>query len=221
LIYENYEEKHIDVPLFIAYIHPQTEGFMYLPLITDIKKTFYDQFITEKIYSVIFRKNFIDPTEFTAYMSCYEEVFETTSDQNTNLNVRVKENDRINNLLSGIWSFVEKSYERIDEFTNNLLPIKNNCDSFLKIDFNELKEVGKADEFKSYLESFLNESKEIKKLKEKNFVGLFEYFLQNFIENIKDLPDQWINKTREIVPEVLLKKLREFIVVLNQYIKVS
>ena len=153
-------------------------------------------------------------------MSCYEEVFETTSDQNTNLNSRVKDNEKVNNLLQGIWSFVDRSYYQLDEFTNKLLPIKQNCDKYLQIDFEDLLIKGKAEEFKNYLEAFIFESGEIRQLRDKNFIGLFEYHLQNFIENVKELPDLWIGKVREIVPEVLIKKLKDFIQLLNHNIKV-
>jgi len=206
--------------MLIAYIHPQVHSLMFLPLISDVRKTLYDQFITEKIYSVIFRKNFIDPTEFKEYMSCYEEVFETTSDQNTNLNSRIKDDKTIINLLTDINSYIENSYSKLDEFTNILLQIKEKCDKYSEIDFVLLKEEGKSEQFKTYLKNFITESGEIKKLREKNFIGLFEYHLHNFIDNVKDLPDQLISKMRELIPEVLIKKLRDLIVELNSHFKV-
>ena len=67
-----------------------------------MSEAIFDNFIQETIYCVIYKKNFIDPQEFPKYMSCFEEVFEVSVDQNSNLNTRIKESEEISKLFNAI-----------------------------------------------------------------------------------------------------------------------
>jgi hypothetical protein len=78
----------------------------YNPSIRLIYEALFDNFIQETVYTVIFKKNFIEPQEFPKYMSCYEEVFEISIDQNGNLNSRIKDK-----LLSSLKSFIQEHNE--------------------------------------------------------------------------------------------------------------
>jgi len=219
-IYDNYLSNNIDVPLLVSYCHPQKNSIFFLPTPEDIKKSIFEQFLTEKIYTVIYRRSFIDPQEFPNYMSCFDEVFETTVDQNSNLNMRVKEDKNIMGLFGKIRKIVDLSFKALEEYTKKLLPVKQNYNSFSSVNFDELGEKTKPDELKDLLEKFIAEEKTVKAIKEKKMIGIFEYNLTNLIEVVKESPTKWIQLMKEIIPKVLMLKLKELIALLNGYLKV-
>ena len=178
-IYDNYVNDIIDYPILVSFCHPQKSSIFFLPNPEDIKKFIFEQFLTEKIYTVIYRRSFIDPQEFPNYMSCFDEVFETTVDQNSNLNIRIKEDSSIMSLFGKIRKVVDSSFKAIEDFTRKLLPVKQNYNTYSAINFEELGEKTKPEDLKMLLENFIAEEDTVKKLKVKNIIGIFEYNLSN------------------------------------------
>ena len=134
--------------------------------------------MTEKIYTVINRKCFIESKEFPNYMVCFEEVFETAVDQNHNLNIRIREEPRIKELLSIIRKIVDDSYNSIILYSNTLLPILIKFNEYEALNFNELNNE-KADLLKDYLERFMQMSIDITNLMPIIKKGIFELDLKN------------------------------------------
>ena len=98
-LYDCYLNHWVDPPLIITKILCMGDKIYYNPSIKLIYEAIFDNFIQETVYTVIFKKNFIEPQEFPKYMSCYEEVFEMSIDQNGNLNGRIKETEHITELF--------------------------------------------------------------------------------------------------------------------------
>ena len=178
-IYSNYAIGNIDIPLFVTYCHPQLTNIYYLPNPDNMRKAIFEQFITEMIYTIVYRKSFVDPQEFINYMTCFEEVFEQNCDQNSNLNLRIKKDIPIMTLFNRIKKVVDDSYVQIEKFTNELIPIKQNHYKYSMIKLNELNEETKSEDLKDLYQKFLEEDQKIKKLKTKPHVGIFEYNLEN------------------------------------------
>jgi len=178
-IYQNYLKKIIDFPILISYCHPQTNNISYLPNPEDVRKSIFDQFISEKIYSIIYRRNFLEPQEFPNYMTVFEEVFEANIDQNTNLNFRIQFDPIINGLLKNIRNVVNNSFASLDSFSKSIVPIKKNHNKYSSINFENLTEKTTPEELKDLFEKFLAEEKEVLLLRPKVFIGIFEYNLDN------------------------------------------
>ena len=58
----------------------------------------------------------MDPQEFQNYMVCFEEVFEVSVDQNSNLNLRIKEDPSINKIFESIKESVNKCFTAMDAY---------------------------------------------------------------------------------------------------------
>jgi hypothetical protein len=148
------------------------------PHFESIEKAIFDEYLTEKIYTVICKKNFIEPKEFPNYMVCMEEVFETSVDQNHNLNMRIKEDPVIINLLTMIKEVMNRSYYEVTNYAQDLLPLLNNYNQYETLDFNTFNN-SKPEVLKEYLYKFVEEEKVVSKLKKKVSIGIFEFNLQN------------------------------------------
>ena len=61
---------------------------------------------------------------------CFDEVFETTVDQNSNLNMKVKEDNNIMQLFGKIRKIIDQSFKNIEEFTRKLLYVKQNYNTY-------------------------------------------------------------------------------------------
>lgn len=208
-----------DIPLIIAYIIPFKDSIKYNPHLEIIKKSIFEEFITEKVYTVIYRKSFIDPQEFPAYMNCFEEVFETSVDQNSNLNMRIKEDKIISDLFSEIKTSVDSCIKEVDKFIKELLPVIVNYNEFDNIDFKILTVEAKPDQLKDLLEKFIKEQQIISKLKSRVNMGLFELNMSDVISLVHNAPDNWINKMKELVPKVLIMNLKDMTMTLNKHLK--
>ena len=148
------------------------------PHFQNLEKAIFEEFLTEKIYTVICKKNFVEPREFPNYMVCMEEVFETSVDQNHNLNMRIKEDPAIITLLTNIRNYMNKSYEELKEYTQQLLPILIHFNEYENLDFNSFN-LAKPDMLKEYLYKFVEEEKVISKIRPKVTIGIFEFNLEN------------------------------------------
>jgi dynein heavy chain len=218
-LYTCVKENWIDIPILSCYIQPQLNMLKYNPHSEIIRKAILEDYIAEKIYIVIFRKSFIDPQEFPNYMSCFEEVFETTVDQNSNLNIRIKEDNRINSYFKNIKSNIDLCFNFLENYATELLPIYHNFNYYNSIDFNQLSINSTPDELKDLLSKFILELGKIKKLKEQKFAGVFEINLSNLLRDIQEAPGKWISSMRELIPKVLMNKTREITIVLNNNLK--
>ena len=113
----------------------------YNPSINLMSEAVFEDFIQETIYCVIYKKNFIDPQEFPRYMTCFEEVFDMSVDQNTNLNSRIKETKKIIDKFTSIRDNFEKCHDALDEYVDVLKPIYQTYLAYEKINFKELKKI--------------------------------------------------------------------------------
>ena len=177
-IFYNYTNNLPDFPIMTAIMHPMKDMIKFMPQNEAIKKAIFDEFIKEKIYSVIKRISFLDPNEFPAYWSCYDEVFEVTIDQSNNLNIRIKEDNKSNGLLEAINKVVDNSYADLENYAVKMEPTLFKFYKYNSITVAELKEK-KPDELNVLLESFKNENDYIYKLKEKLMIGVFEFDCSN------------------------------------------
>lgn len=148
------------------------------PHFENLEKAIFDEFLTEKIYTVICKKNFVEPREFPNYMVCMEEVFETSVDQNHNLNLRIKEDPKIMNLLTSIRGIMNKSYSELKEYAQNLLPILVHFNQYESLNFNDFNN-SKPEVLKEYLKKFVVEESIISNIRANITIGIFEFNLKN------------------------------------------
>ena len=134
-LYECFLNKWVDPPIIITKILCMGDKIYYNPSIRLIYEAIFDNFIQETIYTVIFKKNFIEPQEFPKYMSCYEEVFEISIDQNGNLNGRIKETEHINELFDSLKEHFELCHQELNKEVDKLRPILENYLKNSKISF--------------------------------------------------------------------------------------
>ena len=205
--------------MIVAFIHPVKDQIKFNPHIELIKKSLFDEYILEKIYTVIYRKSFMDPQEFQNYMVCFEEVFEVSVDQNSNLNIRIKDDTTINQIFENIKETVNKCFDAMDLYCQELNPVLRNFITFNSIKFDKLQEDAKPEELKDYLVKFAREGVEITKIRNRKNMGIFEFNLENLIEMVQNAPTTWLNTMRELIPKLLINKLRSLIQILNSYIK--
>ena len=111
-------------------------------------------------------------------MVCMEEVFETSVDQNHNLNLRIKEDPKIINLLSSIRAIMNKSYGELREYAQNLLPILLHFNQYESLNFNDFN-YSKPEILKEYLHKFVVEESVVSAIRPKTTIGIFEFNLKN------------------------------------------
>ena len=140
------------------------DKIFYNPSIRLMAESILDNFIQETIYCVIYKKNFIDPQEFPWYMSCFEEVFEISVDQNSNLNNRIKETDIITYKFESVKKNFELCHIELNKEVDNLRPILDNYLKNSKINFNfkELEKTATPNQLKDLFAEFHEKEKIIK-----------------------------------------------------------
>ena len=210
-LYDCYINKWVDPPMLITKILCMGDKIYYNPSIVLISESIFDNFIQETIYCVIYKKNFIDPQEFPKYMSCFEEVFEISVDQNSNLNNRIKDSEIIENKFESIKKNFELCHEELNKEVDNLRPILNNYLKNSKIDFKQLEENATPNQLKDLLVEFHEKEKVIKQLKPIKNIGIFEFQLDDLLELVSDAPKKWIDKIRKVIPNVLITKVKKTI----------
>ena len=210
-LYECYLNKWIDPPIIVTKILCMGEKIYYNPSIRLIYESLFDNFIQETIYCVIYKKNFIDPQEFPRYMSCFEEVFEISVDQNANLNARIKETESITNLFESLKDNFELCHKEINKCVDTLRPILENYLKNNKLNFPNLEKTATPTELKDLLNEFHEKEKVIKQLKPVINVGIFEFQLDDLLDLISDAPRQWIEKMNKVIPNVLAAKVKSSI----------
>ena len=190
-------------------ILPLGDKISYNPSIELIKAAFFDNFIQENIYSVINVKNFVDPEDFPQYMICFEEVFDISVDQNRALNTRIKEDREFNKVFNSIKTNFEKCHEALDKTAANLSPSLKQYNKFMKINFNKVEAEADHTELINYIQSFKEEEEIVRKLNKKINIGIFEFHLELFLEQIVNVPFQLLKRIYGIIPKILLLKVEE------------
>ena len=217
-LYDCYINKWVDPPMLVTKILCMGDKIYYNPSIVLISESIFDNFIQETIYCVIYKKNFIDPQEFPKYMSCFEEVFEVSVDQNSNLNNRVKESELIENKFESIKNNFELCHVELNKEVDNLRPILNNYLKNSKINFQELELNATPNELKDLLIEFHEKEKIIKQLKPIKNIGIFEFQLDDLLELVRDAPKSWLEKIRKVIPNVLINKVKKTIERLSKHL---
>ena len=208
-LYEAYTNKWNDIPLLITMVLPLGDKISYNPSIELIKAAIFDNFIQENIYSVINVKNFVDPEEFPQYMICFEEVFDISVDQNGALNTRIKQDREFNKVFNDIKENFEKCHEALDKTAADLSPSLKQYNKFMKINFNKVEAEADHTELINYIQSFKEEGEIVRKLNKKINIGIFEFHLELFLEQIVNVPFQLLKKIYGIIPKILLRKVEE------------
>ena len=210
-LYECYINKWVDPPMLVTKILCMGDKIYYNPSIRLMAESIFDNFIQETIYCVIYKKNFIDPQEFPRYMSCFEEVFEISVDQNSNLNNRIKDTELITDKFESIKKNFELCHIELNKEVDHLKPILDNYLKNSKINFKELEKTATPTQLKDLLAEFHEKEKIIKQLKPIKSVGIFEFQLDDLLELVSDAPKTWLEKIRKVIPNVLITKVKKTI----------
>ena len=217
-LYECYINKWVDPPILITKILCMGDKIYFNPSIRLMTEAIFDNFIQETIYCVIYKKNFIDPQEFPKYMSCFEEVFEVSVDQNSNLNSRVKESECITEKFVMIKENFDLCYEKLNEAVENLRPILENYIKNSKINFTELEQTATPTQLKDLFVEFHEKDKIIRAIRPSINIGIFEFQLDDLLDKVSGAPKVWIEKIRKVIPNVLIAKVKQTIERLNNHL---
>ena len=144
-------------------------------------------------------------------MSCYEEVFEISIDQNGNLNGRIKETEHINELFDSLKEHFELCHQELNKEVDKLRPILENYLKNSKISFTELEQNSTPNQLKELLSEFHEKEKIVKKIKPIVNIGIFEFQLDDLLDMVSDAPRQWIEKMNKVIPNVLTDKMKSSI----------
>ena len=210
-LYECYLNRWVDPPMIITKILCMGDKIYYNPSIRFIYEALFDNFIQETIYTVIYKKNFIEPQEFPKYMSCYEEVFEVSIDQNGNLNNRIKETEHINELFESLRENFELCHKELNKEVEKLRPILENYLKNSKISFPDLEKNSTPNQLKELYAEFQEEELIVKKIKPIINIGIFEFQLDDLLDMVSNAPRQWIEKMNKVIPNVLTTKMKNSI----------
>ena len=206
-------------PLLKISILTLGNSIKYIPEFNNLEELFFEKFIQENIFNFINKKNFIDPQEFPIYMTCYEDVFEKSFDQNASLLIRIKEDEQIINLINSIKNYFYKLGDELNKKVEELRNILDNYYKYSKIDFKEFEENCTPTRFQEYLDFVYEEKEKTLKLNKINNIGLFELNIEQLLDLITNAPNKFINKAKKIVPIVLKNKQNCLISLLNENIK--
>lgn len=218
-LYQCYVNKWVDPPMIITMILCMKGQIYYNPSIELMREFIFDNFIQEKLYTVIYKKSFIDPQEFPNYMSVFEEVFESSVDQNANLNSRIMESEEIITIFNSIKNSFELCKKSLIDYSTALQPVLRNYNEYNSINFKELEKSATPDQLKELLDKFLKEAVVIRALKNIVNVGIFEFHLDYLIDMVTDAPKLWLQKIRTVIPNVFVAKLSYSIQKLGNYMR--
>ena len=217
-LYTCYINKWVDSPIITTKILCMNGKIFYNPGIRAMSEAIFDNFIQETIYCVVYKKNFIDPQEFPRYMSCFEEVFEVNVDQNSNLNLRLKDQKCITDKFDSLKKHFELCHRALEKTVKDLMPILDSFQKYDKINFKELKNNGSPQYLKDLLNEFHEEENKIKLLKPIINIGIFEFQLEDLLDLVSDAPKRWMERMKKVVPSVYLSKVRKNIHRMNEHL---
>jgi hypothetical protein len=144
--YECYKNQCTDMPILIVMVVTLENQVSYTPAIELIKGSFFDNFIHENINLVVNLKYFVDPEEFPQYMVCFEDVFDTSVDQNNALSSRIKYDKEFIALIKDIQTSFGNCQNAMEQTALSLTPSLINYNKFIKLDFHKIeKESNHAD----------------------------------------------------------------------------
>ena len=208
-LYESYVNGWVDNPLITTIVVNLNGKISYAPSIELIGDSIFEHFIQGNISTVIKIKNFIDPQEFPQYMVCFEEVFEVSVDQNGSLSGRIREDDIYLDLNNSIKGSFDNCRNALDVKANELSPSLANYNKFNKINFSKVEKEADHTQINDYINSFKSEDEVVKKLKKKENIGLFEFHLEDFLNQIIGVPTACLNKIFHIIPKILVRRVLE------------
>ena len=151
-------------------------------------------------------------------MSCFEEVFEISVDQNSNLNARIKDTESIQHLFESLKDNFELCHKEINKCVDTLRPILENYLKNSKINFADLEKTATPTELKDLLAEFHEKEKTIKQLKPIINIGIFEFQLDDLLDLVSNAPRGWIDKMNRVIPNVLTEKVRNSIERMNGHL---
>ena len=208
-LYDSYENGWVDNPLITTIVVNLNGKISYAPSIELISDSIFEHFIQGNISTVIKIKNFIDPQEFPQYMVCFEEVFDVSVDQNGSLSGRIREDDDYTDLNNSIKNSFDKCRNALDEKAGELSPALANYNKFNKINFSKVEQEADHNKLNEYINSFKAEDERVKKFSKTLNIGLFEFYLEDFINQIIGVPTACLNKTFNIIPKILVRRVTE------------
>ena len=217
--YDFYQNKFNIYPLLKLSILSIGDEVKYIPEFNNLEELFFEKFIQENIFNFVNKKNFVDPQEFPLYMTCYEEVFEKSFDQNASLLNRIKNDDEINDLINNIKTVFYKIGDELNNKVDELRVILSNYNKYSKIDFKEFEEKLTPKKIQEYLDYVYKEREKTLNLSKINNIGIFELNIEQLLELITNGPNIYLKKAKDIVPNVIKKKQTDLINLLNEYIK--
>ena len=208
-LYESYENGWADSPLITTIVVNLGGKISYAPSIELISDSIFEHFIQGNISTVIKVKNFIDPQEFPQYMVVFEEVFDVSVDQNGSLSGRIREDDEYTDLNNSIKNSFDKCRNALDEKASELSPALANYNKFNKINFSLVEKEADHKQLNEYINSFKAEDERVKKFSKKINIGIFEFHLEDFLNQIIGVPTACLNKTFNIIPKILVRHITE------------
>ena len=217
-LYTCYVNKWVDSPILTTKILCMNGKIFYNPGIRSMSEAIFENYIQETIYCVVYKKNFIDPQEFPKYMSCFEEVFEVNVDQNSNLNLRLKDQKCITDKFESLKQHFELCHRALEKTVKDLTPILESYKKYEKINFKDLEENGSPQCLKDLLNEFHEEENKIKLLKPIINIGLFEFQLDDLLDLVSEAPKKWIERMKKVVPNVFLSKVKKNIQRMNGHL---
>ena len=207
--YECYKNQWNDMPILIVMVVTLENQVSYTPAIELIKGSFFDNFIHENINLVVNLKYFVDPEEFPQYMVCFEDVFDTSLDQNNVLSSRIKNDKEFIALIKDIQTSFGNCQNAMEQTALSLTPSLINYNKFIRLDFNKIQKESNHADLNNYLKMFKDEGEVVLKLKKKINIGIFEFNLELFLEQIVNIPFNYTKKIYEITPKILSRKVEE------------
>ena len=210
-LYDSYENDWVDNPLITTIVVNLNGKISYAPSIELISDSIFEHFIQGNISAVIKVKNFIDPQEFPQYMVCFEEVFDVSVDQNGSLSGRIREDDDYLDLNNSIKNSFDKCRNALDEKASELSPALDNYTKFNKINFSLVEKEADHVKLMEYINSFKAEDERVKKFSKKVNIGIFEFYIEDFLNQIIGVPTACLNKTFNIIPKILVRRVNELI----------
>lgn len=217
-LYEAYENNYGDCPILIVTLFTMQVNIEYNPNMIALYDLIFEQFIQENIYTVIYKKSFVDPQEFPQYMVVFEDVFETSVDQNANLNNRIKEDESVLKLFTLIRNSFDKCKCALNEKVNGLMPILNHYNIYERLSFSDIEEQYTADMLKELKEKFLKEYDIIQKMKRIISVGIFEFDISELQDLVNEAPLRWLTKLRHVIPKIIINKVSLLSNIINHHL---
>ena len=208
-LYECYQNKWNDMPILIVMIVTIENQISYSPAIELIKASFFDNLIQENVNLVVNLKNFLLPEEFPQYMMCFEDVFDLSTDQNGTLGNRIRDEKEYNNLLKDIRTSFGNCHKALEKVAMSMTPSLLNYNKFIKLDFNQIEAQSNHNDLNNYLKMFKEEGEAVLRLKKKINIGIFEFNLELFLEQIVNVPFNYMKKLFLIIPKILSHKIDE------------